>query len=562
MRVRLHVWLAIAVLAFGVYLRAANLGGPAFCCDEFYDVFAARSWLAGEGLKVPGREYTRARLNVYLTAGAFRLFGESEAAARIPPLFFGIATMGLAYAAGRLLFGRVAALVALAVVAISPDAVDVSRFVRLYSPLAFFTLLAALAAYRALEGRDEGFRVSPARAGWLLLAGVSALVAAHLHPIALALGPSILAYAAIRAGALGLGRKGAEARRYACLAAALALLGGTALLVPAVRGHVADAVSTPLPWYRPAPGDGWTYHAHLTAGYAWLWFLVWPATAVAVLARPRPGLFVACAFWVPFLVLSALVATKQPRYAVHVLPFAWLLLGGAAEAIWPRARAAILARTERFLPPRFRSDARVHAIVPAAVVAVALLPLVRLTPAAIEAVRRHTETTGRFTTGHYQEWRDLAARLSPRLPPDARIVSTTWHAPIYYLHRSTNHLLPAFRRRGEGDWETPDRSAAGQVQTADDLARLLEQGRPIWVLSRRTSWDRDDYLDERLKRTVERECRREALPPQATFAAFDCGPRDRQSVLEVRRAGAVRQRPCRADGVYRASGNVQRELQR
>lgn len=521
--VRLGAVLVLLLVLLGAYLRAANLGGPAFCCDEFYDVFAAKSWLAGEGFAVPGREYTRARLNTYLTAGAFALLGESEAAARVPPLLLGLATMVVVYAAGRRLFGAVAGAVALGLVALSPHAVDVSRFARLYSGLTLATLVAAFALYRVLEGREAGPRVEVARVGWLALAAGAGLVAAHLHPIALALGPSVLAYAALRAGALGLAGRGEEARRYGLVALGLAAVAAALMALPAVREGVIEAALTPLPWYEPAPDDGWTYHAHLAGKYAWLWFLVWPATIVASLAYPRAGLFTASALWVPFVLLSAVVATKHPRYAVHLLPFAWLLLGAAAGAAWPRVRAALLEVAAARLPVRLRDRPAAGAAFVGLVLVIVLAPVVRASPSVVEAVRRHTETTGHFTTGRYQEWRELAARLGPRLAPDARIVSTTWHAPIYYLHRPTNHLLPAFRQRGEGDWETPERTAEGQVQTAADLERLLARGQPLWVLARRSGWEREGYLDEGLTRLVETRCRRERLPAGASVVAFDCG---------------------------------------
>ncbi|HEY8370186.1 MAG TPA: glycosyltransferase family 39 protein, partial [Thermodesulfobacteriota bacterium] len=467
----------------------------------------------------------RARLNTYLTAGAFTLFGESEGAARVPALLFGIGTMALVYAVGLALFGPVAGVVALALVALSADAVDVSRFARLYSPLTFFALLAAFATYRAVEGRGEGPRPTAARGRWLALAAAAGLLATHLHPIALALGPSLLAYATLRFAALAVGGRRTTARPYAWLGLALAVAAAVALLLPSVRGRLAEAALTPLPWYEPKPGDAWTYHADLAARYTWLWFLVWPASVLAALAWPRAGLFVACAFWVPFVVLSVVVATKQPRYAVHLLPLAWLLLGAAAEVLWPRVRAVVLAQGLRLVPDRLKGATWLPPVLLAAVLALALAPVLRTTPAVADALRRHTKTTGRFTTGHYQEWRDLAAQLGPRLPADARIVSTTWHAPIYYLHRPTNHLLPAFRERGEGDWETPTRDPRPQVQTAEDLDRLLATGRAIWVITRRSSWERPGYLDAGFTRAVETRCRRQALPAHSSFAAFDCGRR-------------------------------------
>jgi 4-amino-4-deoxy-L-arabinose transferase-like glycosyltransferase len=59
-----------------------------------------------------------------LTAGAFAIFGESEWSARAPAMTFGVLTLPLIYAAGRLFFGNVAGLVALSLLVLSPHAVE------------------------------------------------------------------------------------------------------------------------------------------------------------------------------------------------------------------------------------------------------------------------------------------------------------------------------------------------------------------------------------------------------------------------------------------------------
>lgn len=77
-----HAALVASVLAAGVALRAVNLGDPAFGFDEFYDVFAAKSFLAGEGFRLPHGGYTRGRLATLLTAAAFAAFGRYSRASR------------------------------------------------------------------------------------------------------------------------------------------------------------------------------------------------------------------------------------------------------------------------------------------------------------------------------------------------------------------------------------------------------------------------------------------------------------------------------------------------
>ncbi len=509
----LHVLLVLAIFGAGVVLRATNLGGPAFSIDEFSHPFAARSVLAGEGFHLPsGQPYTRARLMTLLTAGAFALFGEGEAQARLPALAFGTLTLALTYVTGRVLFGPTAGLVALLLLALSPDAIDVDRFARVYSPLTFFVLLAALAAFRALEraGADGPWPRADRRGshGWLALAMAAGLTAFHFHSVALALLLVVQAYAAALAVGLLLGARYRPAARYGAIALGLLLLEALAAASPGLRARVVETALTPLPWYDPEPGEAGNYHYHLATRYVWLWYLSWPATLLLVLARPRAGLFVALAFWLPFVLMSGVVVNKQPRYIAHLLPCAWLLLGGAADVLWPAAHAALLARLNPLLP----------AWVPrrAAVVGVLLLaaaPVVRLTPSVMAALRRPWQTTGAFTTSDFYDWRGLARLLGPRLEPEACVVSSIPLAAPYYLGRPGYLLVETFYRRGEEE---------GLVQRPADFAALRARGAPVWVIAEAWRWAKPGQLDAGLKQVVTQECRSVAIPPALAFVVFAC----------------------------------------
>lgn len=137
---RLFAALAVALVLAGALLRIINLGGPALCCDEFFDVFAGQRWIEGRGFQTPDREYTRGLMMTRATGASFALFGQSEWRARIPALIMGVLTLPLIALSGRALFGPVAALVALGFLAVSPHGIDVSRFARLYSPVTFLLL--------------------------------------------------------------------------------------------------------------------------------------------------------------------------------------------------------------------------------------------------------------------------------------------------------------------------------------------------------------------------------------------------------------------------------------
>ncbi len=504
-----HSVLLVTALAIGVAIRAINIGGPAFGYDEFYHVFAAKSLLAGEGLVLPsGRPYTRGAPVSLLVAAAFALFGEHESAARLPSLLFGAATLVLVYVTGRLLFGPTAGLVAVWLLALSPESVDADRYARMYSPLTAFGLLAALAGYRALE--NGGWR-------WSVVAVAAFAAAAHLHPVALGLVVALGAYAALRCVAAAL-RGERQPPRHLALVLGLLVLAAALAATPPARALLYEVTLTPLPWYRPEPGDALVYHRHLAATYGWLWPVLWPATFVAVLARSRPGLFVAIAFWLQLVILSAVVATKHVRYVIHLLPFAWLLLGGAAEALWPPARDALLARVRAWAPAWLPSAA-----ILAAVLVLAAAPLVRLLPSAAAAASRPWATEGSFATGHFDDWRGLAREVLPRLEPRALVVTRVQLAARYYLGRPAYHLISARARRGSGDWEQPHRTDAGQVQRAGDLAGLRSLGAPVWLIVEAWRWEMPGYLDGGLKAAAARDCR--PVPVGAVgFVVFACDP--------------------------------------
>jgi hypothetical protein len=450
-------------------------------------------------------------------------------------------------------------LIALALLAVSPDGIDVDRFARFYSPLTLFTLLAALAAFLAVEGpRGEGPRVTKDRLAWTALAALAGLVAFHLHPVGLGLAVVILAYAAAMAGGLWLlGRRddgtapgraplaASPAARYAAIAIGLLVLAGLGLASPdpEMRGRILDVATTPLLWYRPLPGGAAYYHAYLTGQYAWLWYLVWPATVLLVIARPRAGLFVALAFWLPFVAMSAVVPTKAPRYISHLLPLAWLLLGGAAEVLWPPARRALLARLEPLVPARAPRWALV-----AAVVAVAAAPVLRLSPSVVDGLRAPFRTTGKFATGKFPDWRGLAREIVPRLPPGAHLVATRPLPVRYYFGRPTHYLMEG-RCRDLEEWEAGE----DRVRRASELAALRADGTPVWVLVEPWRWKQ--YIGAGLKEAITNGCRPVAMPAGAdsSFLVFACdAPREPARVAAAGRP-MTRDRAAADPGVDRQS---------
>jgi len=92
-----------------------------------------------------------------------RVFGVNYWSLLLPQALAGVATVGVLYAAVRRWFGPAAAIIAGAVMALTPVATLIFRF---NDPDAFITLMATLAAYAGVRALESG------RTRWVALTGV------------------------------------------------------------------------------------------------------------------------------------------------------------------------------------------------------------------------------------------------------------------------------------------------------------------------------------------------------------------------------------------------------
>src|SRR5256884_6155428 len=178
---------------------------PLFDPDEGRNAEVAREMLGGDWI-VPhfnGLPYLdKPVLWFWLAAGAFRVFGVCETAARLPSVLGAVATVALTTALGTVLIGRTRALVAGAVAATTP-------IMLVFGRLAIFdvllTALVTAALYCLVRARLAG---APRR--WWPLAGLPiGLAVLTKGPVGAAV--PLLAWAAAR-GALprAAGRGGAR----------------------------------------------------------------------------------------------------------------------------------------------------------------------------------------------------------------------------------------------------------------------------------------------------------------------------------------------------------------
>lgn len=167
-------WSLLGMMLVGLGWRAAAVSRP-MSHDEAYTIvaFAVRPWAAVVG------DYSLPNNHVFhtiLVHLSLRVFGLQPWAVRLPVLLAGVLMLPVAYGLARRLFGRPAAWMSTAVLAVLPRLVLLSTNARGYALVALFTLV-MLDLALLLNQRSN-------RAGWFLLA-VSAALGFYATPIML-----------------------------------------------------------------------------------------------------------------------------------------------------------------------------------------------------------------------------------------------------------------------------------------------------------------------------------------------------------------------------------------
>lgn len=167
------------------------------------------------------------------------LFGHSDVAVRSLSGVFGVATLPLAWIAGRRLAGRRGAVAALVLMAVSPFAVRYSTEARMYS----LVMLLVLAGW--LIGQD-----AVARPAWWRLVAVALVTAALLwsHYWALYLVAVVFAFVVLRA--VREHRGGDRAARDRTVKVGAAMVVGGLLFIPWLPEFAYQAAHTGTPWAR------------------------------------------------------------------------------------------------------------------------------------------------------------------------------------------------------------------------------------------------------------------------------------------------------------------------
>jgi hypothetical protein len=347
-------------------------------------------------------------LNTILAKLAVVTFGPEPWSLRLPNLLAGLGVMALTAIISRRWFGRIGAVAALAVVAVSPPVIHYSVQARGYGLMLFFGLLTLL----SIERRHVG----GAGKAWPVATAVSAALAFYAVPTAVLLVAPLAAYDFI------LCAKGGRSAVYRWAAVWLGAAGLTALLYSPVvwrngwrtllvNEYTARLALAEMGQYIRLYGRAIRDERTWGVGGLPLWGTLMVAGLIAGVVRRRAyGLLCAlCAV----TVMVFFVAAFQMR--TRVFCYLWLL---GALGVGALAAAAV----SKF---RFRWKGAAWVGVAAVVLAAA---------AAGVAQERKRLIDDSCRSGVAPEARELAAELYA-LPPLSRLVADCWYKDTvkYYL---------------------------------------------------------------------------------------------------------------------------------
>jgi 4-amino-4-deoxy-L-arabinose transferase-like glycosyltransferase len=329
----------LIIVAVAGWLRFASLGRLSFWADEFPHAVAARGLLdEGKPILPSGREYRRAEAQTVAVAASMRVFGENEAAARLPSAAVGLLTVPLLWLALRRRFGEGAALAAAAIVAVMPLHVAHSRSARFYAAFVLAYFAAAVLGSRAIRTRSW-------RAGVIGLGAFA--VAMHLQVAAVIVLAPLAAYAVLRWRTAPERHRAGRARAIAALASVAALGALLVVAVPPMREGALRLLRHPVPDLELDPGLHLATFGNLFGLIAWwAWIPLLPAAIAGIRRAGIEGWNLVLQLLVPAILLAVLFRTTDGsgldrRYMIHLVPFLAAIAGIGIAELGRRAAARI-----------------------------------------------------------------------------------------------------------------------------------------------------------------------------------------------------------------------------
>jgi hypothetical protein len=489
------------LLTAGGFLRIYDLGACSYWVDEVNTYYCAKSWNQTGRMVMPsGMVNERAPLYTIVTAAGFRLFGEDEAATRMPAALFGLASVLIAYGLAKRLFDRNVGLVTAFFMTFAPFEIGWSRTARMYTLLQMLTLFLAWAFVRGFEGipspnRAGGtawsrFRQFPKRwgisAAWLaVFTAVLAVTFFGVHFLILFLLPGLVLYAAGVSAvrwALPRNRSGRPDKYF------IAALGGPVLAaavyaaLPGVRNMVRYFLSYTPPWAMggsSAQSRTALFDFIISDQQFPLAALFFVGTLMIVSRKHRAGWMAWCLFAAAFAMLSLVFSHRVPTYLFFVYPF-FLMVAAFGFVRLLEGESALLRKDVR------TDRGWIRGLFAAAAFSIFILsPWMR--------IGFHIPFFGDGRTNlavTFEEWREAAGTVKSSLRPGETVITSLPQVAMAYGLRSDYCLNDAALEQSKtekfplnADGRRVDMYAGAVcIESLDELRRLAESGAGAWAV--------------------------------------------------------------------------------
>ncbi len=340
---RIALALVLLIVAWGTYLRFANLGLNTLASDEMNHYFVAQSLLeSGEPLLPSGTRYTRGLEYSALVAAALPRFDQLEVAVRFPSAVIGTLALGLFAIIAWRVAGPWPAVIATLLLAIYPEGLRLSRFGRFYTLQLLGGVAAFFATWMLVRRPLEPDRLHARRLagdwGWALFAFLAFAYAASVQLTTLSVGAGAGLFVALT-GFGDLSRLGRKAWRWSVpwQLTAMGITVAVFLLVfkfDFMRSLLVEARTVPM-WARlsaDGPGPVTAYYRALSGHFPLIVSLSPLIFLAAIFQHRRLGGLLLAWFAVPILLHSLVFPWKSERYVLVAIPALLLATGVAAAA--------------------------------------------------------------------------------------------------------------------------------------------------------------------------------------------------------------------------------------
>jgi 4-amino-4-deoxy-L-arabinose transferase-like glycosyltransferase len=427
----------LLILAAAALVRALNLGYPTLFMDEYDHVYAAQSILKTGKPELPsGYQYTRALPYTLLVAASFKLFGVSEASARVPSVIFGVLMVLGAFLLGAYFHNAYTGLLAAFLTAFLPLPVGWSRECRMYSTFAFLYALLVLCFYKGFE--PEGKADVPKHSlksmdfRWLIGAGVLLALAYSVQMLAGLFFFGMAAYCALMFVFLWAkqGIKTAVASKYS----AVLLLGLASFAVFASTPMLEKfwKLSQECPPYARWKARMYSFYLPVLFDSRFHWLALLGAGILS--ARGRKGIYFLAVFITPLLFHSFVLAWKSERYILYL--YTLFLVFISAGVVWA---FKWLAPRIKLLVSRLGGTTKQQSaavwLVGSLLAVVSLSNYQTLHYGATAFQRYHGITVP------HNDWRGVAQYLKSRAAESDAIAASVPLAILYYLGRKPEYSI-------------------------------------------------------------------------------------------------------------------------